>query len=246
MKKEDWECGDECAEVIDAWENYDWETCGDCLWNTCIEECEHCDWDNEDDACWDECMDCWDPAGCAELSDWGEDDEWATETCAMTCWVHTNPCNWACPAMPVPSEECLTCLDENDYLAGIHPMTMIKTHENPSMKMFVKGDHKGDGDWECGHECEELDAWEDYDWETCGDCMYNTCIDECECDWSDENDECWDGCMDCWDPAGCIGVSDWGEDDEWASEACAMGCWVKTNPCNWACPDLPMPDEDCL
>ena len=53
--------------------------------------------------------------------------------------------------------------------------------------------------------------------------MFNTCVDECEhCDWDDEDDECWAGCLDCWDPAGCVWTSDWGEDEEWASEACAM------------------------
>jgi len=74
----------------------------------------------------------------------------------------------------------------------------------------------------------------------------DTCLDECDCDWEDENDPCWDGCVVCWDPQDCFSLSDWGENDEWASEVEAMECWVETNPCHVECDDLPVPDEECL
>lgn len=142
-EEHEFECMDECADVMEAAEHYDWETCGNCFWSTCVEECEHCDWEDEHDPCWDGCLACWDPAGCAELSDWGEDEEWATEVCAMTCWVHTNPCNMDCAGLPIPSEGCLNCLDDNGYMGSTHFAPIMA--KNFVSINFVKASEGGDG-----------------------------------------------------------------------------------------------------
>jgi len=146
----------------------------------------------------------------------------------MTCWVHTNPCAGPCDGLPIPSEDCLNCLDDNGYM-GSTKFTPILAKSLMKAKNFVKAEVSED-DWVCDKECgDEMHEMEHFDWETCGDCMWYVCVEECEnCDWNDENDPCWDVCLDCWDPAGCVGTSDWGEDEEWASEACAMKCWTKT------------------
>ena len=64
----------------------------------------------------------------------------------------------------------------------------------------------------CEHECEEfMESMEDINWEVCGECMMSTCVAECEmCDWEDENDPCWEGCMACWDPENCRAGTDMG------------------------------------
>ena len=69
-----------------------------------------------------------------------------------------------------------------------------------------------------------IDSLDEVDWKACMHCAENTCVEECMCDWENENDPCWEGCMMCWDPMGCGEMSDWGQDEEWASEADALDC----------------------
>merc|ERR1711881_156199 len=112
-KKEhdDFPCGMECDDTIDSFDNVDWEACMGCFETTCVEECM-CDWEDEHDPCWDGCIACWDPANCESMSDWGEDDEWASESAAIDCWLDSNPCAGPCDGFVAPSEDCLTCMDD--------------------------------------------------------------------------------------------------------------------------------------
>ena len=96
--------------------------------NTCVDECE-CNWEDENDECWEGCIACWDPMGCGESSDWGQDEEWATESDALDCWIHTNPCADACDGLVAPSDDCLGCMDANGYFRDMikAPQTLFKS-----------------------------------------------------------------------------------------------------------------------
>merc|ERR1711904_511033 len=169
------------------------EACMWCVENTCVEECA-CDMENEEDPCWEGCMNCWDPMGCHEMTDMGEDDEWASEADALDCLVETMPCADACDGLEAPSEGCLEYLDDEG---------MLREHSMNSAPMMVKSLNKivlakeGGDDKEGKKEKKEKKEKkhgddDDMDMEACMWCVENTCVEECACDMENEEDPCWE------------------------------------------------------
>merc|ERR1712151_1163516 len=207
------------------------------------------------------------------MTDMGQDDEWETEADALDCLVATNPCADACDGLEAPSEGCLECLDDEGMLqehsmnsapmmvkslnkivlAKEGGMEMEEEHEKMEKEMKEKkekkekkqgGDDDMDMDMPCMDACEGIiESLEHMDMEACGMCVENMCVEECACDMDNEEDPCWEDCMNCVDPMGCHQMTDMGQDDEWETEADALDCLVESFPCADACDGLEAPSE---